>query len=173
MHMSLAGNKLGALGILVADRLERALGDVSPSAAALLLALFYRPDCTITALAGIAGVAQPTAVRVLDGLVKRGWVSREEKQGRTTPLALTPAGRRQAQRLQSSRMSALDSLLAGLPKADRVRFDALLDRLLAEATTSRKFARTTCRLCDHAVCDGPACPIGCRATAIELSNGVP
>src|ERR1700680_4350950 len=147
MHM-LSASKLGALGVLLSDAEERAAGDLSPSAAALLLALRYRRGATATALAGIAGIAQPTAARVLEGLIRRGLIVRQARTGRTAPLRLTHAGKRRAQALQAQRLSALD-------------------RLLAAATTSRAFAWTTCRLCDHAACDGPLCPVGTRATELE------
>lgn len=170
MHMSSA-NKLGALGMLIMDATGAALGDVSPSAAALLLTLYYRPGITVGELARVAGIAQPTAVRVLDGLVRRLWLERQAKAGRTTPLLLTRAGRRQAQALQTARLAALDRLLAPLPRAERAAFERALDLILAGATSSRAFARTTCRLCDHGTCDGVLCPIGMRATELEQSTG--
>lgn len=165
----ICSNKLGALGILVMDAMEAALGELSPSAAALLLTLHHRPGLTVTGLAAIAGITQPTAVRVLDGLVQHGWVERQPRTGRTTPVRLTETGERQAQAIQAARAAALDRLLTPLPEQDRARFEDLLDRILAGATTSRAFARITCRLCDHAACDGPLCPIGTRATALEQS----
>ena len=87
--------------------------------------------------------------------------------GRTTPLLLTEAGQAEAARLQAARLAAMERLLAPLPEPERRAFEQVLDRLLAEATTSRRFARTTCRLCDHDTCDGPRCPIGTRAGGIE------
>lgn len=166
MQMLLA-NRLGALSVLLMDALEGALGDLSPSAAAVLLTLYYRPDSTATALAKVVGIAQPTAVRVLDGLVRRGWIERRERIGRQTPLRLTVVGARRARSVQAARLKVLDRLLAILPKAERAAFARGLDALIAGAVTSRTFARTTCRLCDHQVCDGPRCPIGTRASALE------
>lgn len=166
MHVNI-GNKLGALGILAMDAMEKALDGLSPSAAALLLTLRHRPGLTVTELAAVAGIAQPTAVRVLDGLVGHGWVARQPRSGRTTPVRLTDAGMRQALALQAARAAAMDRLLKPLPESERAWFGAMLDVILAGATTSRAFARTTCRLCDHATCDGPLCPIGTRATALE------
>ena len=166
MHM-LGSNKLGALGVLVVDAIEGALGGLSPSAAALLLTLHYRPGITITQLAKVAGIAQPTAVRVLDGLARRGWLERPARVGRTKPLLLTAAGKRQARSLQAARLGAMDRLLAALPRQARVTFEKSLDKILAAATTSRAFARTTCRLCDHLSCEEPLCPLGTRAAELE------
>jgi DNA-binding MarR family transcriptional regulator len=164
-------NKLGALGMLIGDATSGALGDTSESAAALLLTLRDRQGITITELARVAGIAQPTAVRVLDGIARRGWIERQERDGRTTPLRLTPSGRQQAKALQAARLAALERLLAPLPAAERRGFLRGLDRVLAAATVSRGFARTTCRLCDHETCAGALCPIGTRAT--ELEQGGP
>src|SRR6266567_7175185 len=103
MHM-ICANKLGALGVLVSDRLDEALDGLSQSAAALLLTLHYRPGVTITQLATAADIAQPTAVRVLDGLARQGWLERQARVGRTTPLLLTAAGRGRVQSLQAARL---------------------------------------------------------------------
>lgn len=169
----LFSNKLGALGVLVYDAIEGVLDGLSVSAAALLLTLHYRPKLTITQLAKVAGISQPTAVRVLDGLARRGWLERQSRIGRTTPLLLTRAGRKQAMSLQAARLHAVDRLLAALPEQERIAFERSLDRILAGATKSRAFARTTCRLCDHVTCDGPDCPIGMRATLLEQTPARP
>jgi hypothetical protein len=58
-------------------------------------------------------------------------------------------------------------LLSALQPDERQYFASMLDRILAGATTSRAFARTTCRLCEHDLCGPQVCPIGCRATEIE------
>ncbi len=55
----LAADKLGAL---MGDRVEAALDEFSPSAAALLLRLHHRGVMTASALASILGVARPMAV---------------------------------------------------------------------------------------------------------------
>lgn len=166
MHM-LDANKLGAFGVLLSDALGNATADLSPSAAALLLSLFYRQDLTITALAKVAGIAQPTAVRVLDGLVRQGFIERKGRAGRTTVLCVTRAGRKRARALQCARLSAMGSVLITLPPQERAAFGRALDAILAATTTSRSFARKTCRLCDHSICEGSRCPIGTRATEIE------
>ena len=163
----IVANKLGALGLLLTDAVSEALGELSPSAAALLLTLRYHGDMTTTELAAIAGISQPTAVRVADGLVRRGLIQRQDRAGRTAPLRLTRTGARQAEALQRVRLKAMARLLAGLSATERAAFERTLDKLLAPATVSRAFARTTCRLCDHGSCDGPLCPIGSRATELE------
>lgn len=166
----LLANKLGALGVLIGDLTREAVAELSPTAAALLLTLHHRGAMTATALAAIAGIAQPTAVRVSAGLIARGLVARGERAGKAAPLRLTAAGTQRAQAAQRARLTVLDRLMAPLPDGDRRRLAYLLDGILAGATTSRGFARTTCRLCDHALCDGASCPIGTRATGIERAG---
>ena len=167
----LLASKLGALGILLSDVGERVADDLSPSAAALLLALRFRSALTATELADVAGVAQPTAVRVLDGLIRRGLAVRQARTGRQAPLRLTNLGRTRVQRLLSARRQALGHFLTPLSGDERTVLEGIIDKLLAAATTSRAFARTTCRFCDHAACDGPRCPIGTRATELERLAG--
>lgn len=160
-------SKLGALGVLLSDIGEQVVDDLSLSAGALLLTLRFRSVLTATELADIAGIAQPTAVRVLDGLIRRGLVVRRKRTGREAPVRLTGLGRKRAQRLLSARLRAIGQLLTPLSRDEHAALEGLVDKLLAAATTSRAFARTTCRLCDHAACKCPRCPIGTRATELE------
>ncbi|WP_082171776.1 MarR family winged helix-turn-helix transcriptional regulator [Methylobacterium indicum] len=166
MH-ELLSNKLGALGALIEERTTHAFGDLSPSAAAVLSTLHFRSEMTTTELSKIVGVSQPTAVRLLDGLQRRGLVERGEQAGRYTPLSLTDAGRMEVVRLQCERISSIGSLLAILGPDEIGEFEGILDRILAAATTSRASARTTCRLCEHDLCGPGICPIGNKATVIE------
>jgi hypothetical protein len=69
--------------------------------------------------------------------------------------------------LQRARLKAMERLLTGLSVTERTAFERALDKLLAAATVSRAFARTTCRLCDHGSCDGRLCPIGSRASELD------
>lgn len=164
--MSIA-NKTGALALLLFDKLEAAFGELSPSGAAFLLTAFYRPGSTTTEIAAVAGVSQPTGVRVLAGLRARGFVQRAARAGRTAPIRLTEAGRTRALELQAARLAAMSELLGALAPAELAQFEAVADKLLAEATHSRAFARTTCRLCDHPNCLEPECPLATRASALE------
>jgi DNA-binding MarR family transcriptional regulator len=168
MHM-LSANKLGAFAVLLADTLEGAYDGLSPSAASLLLTLYYTRNATATELAKVAGISQPTAVRVLDGLVRQGFIERKSHTGRSTLLRVTRAGRERAVSLQAARLGAMKKILSGLNTQERATFERILDTILVAATTSRPFARTVCRLCDHRACDGPLCPIGTRASEIEQS----
>ncbi|MEH3148433.1 MAG: MarR family transcriptional regulator [Methylobacterium frigidaeris] len=163
-------NKLGALGVFIEERTNRALNDLSPSAAAVLSTLHFQPGLTTTELSKVVAVSQPTAVRLLDGLHRRGFVERGAPAGRFTPLSLTDAGRTEVCRLQHERIAALGSLLRILEPDDLDRFETMLDRILADATTSRARARTTCRLCEHELCGPGICPIGNRATEIERGD---
>lgn len=166
MHM-IDANKLGALGAMIHDRTDAALAGLSPSAAAVLSMLHFKPGLTTTELSTVVGVTQPTAVRLLDGLERQGLIARGKQEGRVTPLSLTLAGHARVEHLQSLRLSALDDLLSPLEPDDRIKFISMLDLILASATTSRAFARTTCRLCEHNVCGPDLCPIGGRAAEIE------
>src|SRR5579859_537692 len=125
MHMLLA-SKLGALGVLISDLGERVSGDLSSSAAALLLTLRFRSALTATELADIAGIAQPTAVRVLDGLIRRGLVVRQQRRGRQAPLRLTTLGRKRAREFLSARLRALGDLLSAFSDDERAELAALV-----------------------------------------------
>lgn len=163
----LQANKLGALGAMIRDRTETSLAGLSPSAAALLSMLHFKPGLTTTELARIVDVSQPTAVRLIDGLEQQALIARGKSEGRVTPLTLTKAGHAKVMELHAHRLAALDELLRVLPPDERRLFVSLMDTILAGATTSRAFARTTCRLCEHDLCGPEVCPIGCRAAELE------
>ncbi|MHC1551302.1 MarR family winged helix-turn-helix transcriptional regulator [Phyllobacterium sp. K27] len=166
-------NKLGAFGTLIRDQIEGALGNFSPSAAAVLSMLHFKPGLTTSELAIVVGVSQPTAVRLIDGLERQALVERGAHEGRVTPLRLTEAGHLAAKALQARRLAVLDGLLGALQPDEHQLFVSLLDVVLAGATTSRAFARTTCRLCEHDLCGANICPIGRRATEIEAGENKP
>ncbi len=169
MHV-LAANKLGALGVVLSDRMDEALGGLSPSASAVLSMLHFKPELTTTSLAAICGVRQPTTVRLIDGLVRLGMIERRKVQGRATPLVVTELGHETTLALQRARLATLQDLLAPLDREEQRVFEAFVDRIIAGATTSRGSARTTCRLCEHDICEPGLCPVGNRADELDGDN---
>ncbi len=160
-------NKLAALATMLDDGMRAGFSDLSASAAAAILTLRHRGSLTTSDLASILGVAQPTAVRLIDGLVRSGLARRGARQGRSAPLHLQSKGRRRAKRLQAARLRVAGDLLQGLGAADRRSLDRILDQLLAGGTGSRDQVRTTCRLCALDRCAGDHCPVGTRAKTLE------
>lgn len=171
--MNMESNHVAALASLVQDRMNGAFDEMSASGAALLLTLLNRGGLTVTALADILGIAQPTASRLIDGQQRLGLVRRAGKVGREVRVALTTKGRRRADGLQRARAEAAAALLAPLTAAERRALAGLVDKLLYHATESRAFARHACRYCDHDVCRGRRCPINRRATELEQAGGAP
>ena len=165
MHDLLA-NKLAALAIAIDDRTD-AYAQRSRSAAAALQTLRYWGPLTATELAKILGVSQPTMVRVADGLIRERLVIRRGKQARRVALELTRGGQREAERLQRARLADVSRLLRVLDVEQARSFEASVDLLLATITDCRPTARRICRFCAHDICDGPACPVGSRATTLE------
>ena len=165
MHELLA-NKLAALAIAIDDRTDDG-AQRSRSAAAVLQTLRYWGPLTATELARILGVSQPTMVRVADGLIRERLVIRGSKEARRVALKLTRAGRSEAERLQRARLAEVSGLLGALDAEQARSFEVSVDLLLAATTDGRRTARRICRFCAHDICDGPACPVGSRATTLE------
>lgn len=123
--------------------LEHACGELSLAQ--------YRILATVAAggeragqLAERLALAKPTVTAVVDGLVARGLLRREEVAAdrRAARLALTPAGRRalaQTERALTTRLAALLAHAADPEAATAALSDlgAALDRLLAERLGSR------------------------------------
>ena len=168
MHEYLA-NTLGALALILNDRVEAAMGGRSATAAAILASLRHHGPMTGTALARIVGVAQPTCVRVVDGLAAEYLVARGPKSGRDVQLMLTDKGSAEAERLGKARLEAIYPLLDDMTLGQGVALGMMAAQLMAAATDSRQAANRNCRLCDHGLCQGEACPVGARADELEIA----
>jgi DNA-binding MarR family transcriptional regulator len=166
----LDANRLGALWSTLDRTLTATLADDSPSTAAILLWLNHWAPTGVVELARVVGLTQPACTRALDKLVERGLVERTALSGKEVRLALSARGRTQARQLQQRRQQACAALLQVLSADEQAQFARLATKLLQAPVTDRTYARNVCRFCDHAVCDGPACPIGCRATALEQAG---
>jgi DNA-binding MarR family transcriptional regulator len=176
------GNVLGALSLVVADQMSDAVAaaaDQSLTAAAALSALGQFADgCSIDSLRRILGLTSSGTVRLVDRLVAAGQVRRREgPDGRTTSIALTAAGRRDARRVAAARARVLDEALGGLSPTERGELERLAARVL-EGVVGQKIARDAggestrwiCRLCDLGACgrDEGHCP---AATAARAAMG--
>lgn len=164
---ALQANKLGALWAVVGRVMTEAMDMHSESSTAILLWLYHWSPTGVVELGRVVGLSQPACSRAVDKLMAAGLLLKAPSGARETWLELSPEGREEAERLQSARLQACDQLLGALSRQERATMAALLDKLLAAPVDSRAYARNVCRFCDHTVCDGPACPVGCRATEIE------
>jgi DNA-binding MarR family transcriptional regulator len=165
MHILRTANLVAALAVAVADELRDAT--LSASAIAALLTLAQWQPMGMQEMAGIVGLSQSAAVRLVDELAATGLVRRLARKGRAVPLTLTAAGRRRAQALQARRLAVAQRALASLTRAERAGLEAALPAMLGALTTGRAGARHICRFCDHGLCRDGGCPVGAAATAID------
>jgi DNA-binding MarR family transcriptional regulator len=88
---------------------------------------------TIRALAEAAGVAAPTATRMLDGLERAGHVTRvpQTDDRRRVAVELTPSGRRALARTAATMEAGRRRVSDSLPEPDREQAARLLRRLAA------------------------------------------
>jgi MarR family transcriptional regulator, organic hydroperoxide resistance regulator len=86
---------------------------------------------TIRALAEAAGVAAPTATRMLDGLDRDGFVTRSPSatDRRCVIVDLTPAGREALERTEAAIVAARARIADSLSAEEREQAAALLRRL--------------------------------------------
>jgi DNA-binding MarR family transcriptional regulator len=165
-------NLLGALALAVSDRMVAAVAERSgrsESAAAALSALDqFLGQPSIDRLSQVLGLSQSGTVRLVDRLQHDGLVRRGPgEDGRTTTVALTPAGRRAARRLEAARLEGLDSVLEPLSDSDRRTLSSLIGRVLVGMMREPGATRWMCRLCDLSACGRPAghCPLEREARA--------
>ena len=159
-----AANILGALAVLIQDRVEQAWQatlDLSPMAAAALVQIEYEPGSSIELVAGRIGLTHSATVRVLDKLAERGLVEKDRarQDARAQSLKLSKSGKRLAQQLHGARNQVTDALLSGLGAAQRKGLEEAIRAILHRCVEPGREADVTCRVCDDRRCAPDICPI--------------
>jgi DNA-binding MarR family transcriptional regulator len=97
----------------------------------LLEALRHEDEATVGELAEAAGVAAPTATRMLDCLARDGHITRRhsEEDRRAVLVSLTPAGRSAVQAAHEEVSELRRRVYESLEPAEREQAAALLTRL--------------------------------------------
>jgi MarR family transcriptional repressor of emrRAB len=157
-------NILGALAVLIQDRVERtwqAELDLSPMAAAALVQIEYEPGSSIELVAGRIGLTHSATVRVIDKLVERGCVDKDRarEDARAQSLKLSKSGKRLAQQLHGARNQVTDDLLSGLGPTQRRGLEEAVRAILHRCVEPGREADVTCRVCDDRRCAPDICPI--------------
>jgi MarR family transcriptional regulator, negative regulator of the multidrug operon emrRAB len=164
-------NVIGAWALAVADAIREAAERVTGMAGgapAALVAIVADPGISIDQLRNLLSLTHPGAVRLVDRLVDKGWVTRRPGTGRTVRLLPTPAGRRTERRLATARDHAVATMHEPLPQAQRHALASIIDPVLATATHDEADLRRLCRLCDRAGCT--PCPVADSLTADETNS---
>ena len=153
-------NLLGAAALEAAGALAAvhdAVGE-SGAAAAARVTIGANPGRSIESLRGPIGLSQPGSVRLVERLVRAGWVDRTGSRGRRGfELRLTEAGERIVHDLLGRRRAALAELVEPLDEGERELLTGLLEKVLAARTRSRDDLERLCRLCEREVC--ARCPV--------------
>jgi DNA-binding MarR family transcriptional regulator len=168
--MDRTANLLGALSLVVADRMTDALRETSgqsPTTATALSALHdFLDDPSVDLLRQVLGLTSSGTVRLVDRLVDAGYVRRGTGiDGRTTMVRLTASGRRAAAKVAAARGHVLEEALAALPAAERDRFERSVGAVLVGMMRGPGATRWICRLCDTRACGRPEgrCPVAAEA----------
>ena len=157
-------NLLGAFVTNCHDQLEESLrGELGAGggAPAALMALRTWPGSSIDELRGYLGLSHSGTVRLVERLAQSGLVDkRPGADRRTASLHLTRQGSGASRRIQGRRTALVSRLIDGLVPGEKKVLEALLHKMLRRTLRTRGEAQHACRLCDHTVCIGEACPIG-------------
>lgn len=169
-------NLLGALSLVIADRMADAMAEAGgrpESAAAALSALLHFLDRpTVDLLRQVLGLTSSGTVRLVDRLAESGYVQRGPgDDGRSTSVSLTAAGRAAAETVAAARAGLLLGALDDLSPTERETLRQLMSKLLAGLIRGPGAVRWMCRLCDTGVCRGAegGCPVG---NAVRARHGV-
>jgi DNA-binding MarR family transcriptional regulator len=169
-------NLLGALSLVIADRMADAMAEAGgrpESAAAALSALLHFLDRpTVDLMRQVLGLTSSGTVRLIDRMADAGYVQRGPGgDGRSTSVSLTGTGRAAAERVAVARAAVLAGALEGLSAAERETLRILMSKLLAGLIRGPGAVRWMCRLCDTGLCRGAegGCPVG---NAVRARYGV-
>jgi DNA-binding MarR family transcriptional regulator len=155
--MARIANLLGALSLVVADRMTDALteacGHSLTAAAALSAMLHFLDRPSVDRLRQVLGLTPSGTVRLVDRLEESGYVVRGPgDDARSTALSLTEEGRRVAQAASSARADVLVNLVAGLDPSERDGLDRIAAKLLVSMKRKPGATRWICRVCDTGAC---------------------
>lgn len=158
---------LGALGLVLADRLAEAAEAVGGSSVATAVVTLHgtRAGTPIGGLARVTRLSHSGTVRLVDRLAAAGLV--ERRQGadqRSVALYLTPAGRRAARRVLAGRATAMHSLLTVLTDDQQAVLARIAGDLLSRLGSAPEAEGQICRLCDLEACGRSRgrCPVAPR-----------
>ena len=153
-----ATNVLGALSLVVADRMNAAAG-------ALAAMHEFLDGGSVTQFSSVLGPSHSGTVRLVDRLAVEGLVERiGAKDGRAVSVVLTSSGRPVALRIRQARSKSLTSALFALTSDEVDNLVAALDTtlIIITITIARADERSAhnhdrlqpwlCRLCDFAAC---------------------
>lgn len=106
----------------LAEREQVCCGTVTVQQCVVLQALRDGPS-EVGPLAESVGSSPSAMTRLVDGLVKRGWIARERDPNdrRRVHVGLTDEGRAEADRLRGLTVNAIDVVMAGIPEEKRAQ----------------------------------------------------
>lgn len=165
-----AGNLLGALSLVITDRINdanHAAAGVSGSQAAALSAMYHFLETpSVDQLRQVLGLTPSGTVRLIDRLEEDRYVTRGPgEDGRTTKLALTDSGRMAAEKVATARAETVERSLGILEPDERKVLESLMGEMLAGMVRPSGATRWMCRLCDTTACgrDQGLCPVANEA----------
>ncbi|MFT4277760.1 MAG: MarR family transcriptional regulator [Rhodopseudomonas sp.] len=160
------GNMLGALSILLADQIWKAVNDTlhtSGETASALIMLGTHPGIPIKELGKALSLSHSGAVRLVDRLEKDGILKRKVgADARTVLLRLTPAGAKLRRAALRQRGGVLERALAVLSAEEARVLETYLDRMLRGLLTERQLGYRFCRMCEEESCVPLRCPVNAK-----------
>ena len=125
--------RLGAaLNALLAERLEEL--ELRISEASLLVVLNENPGASQAQMGRVLGVVSSNMAPMVEKMEKRGYVQRQQSNGRKQALSLTKRGRNVAERAYSIMKAHEDSWLKILPNRQRRKTFSEELRIISSAT---------------------------------------
>ena len=163
----------GVLTDMTAAEMTAASGLAASDVAALSALRHFLRKPTIDQLHQVLGLSPSGTVRLVDRLARDGFVTREPgADGRERSVALTPRGRRAADRITAVRARMLSASLAGLSPAQRDSLHDLISQVMVTIVNNKSGGAWICRLCDLRACGRAEghCPTANAAAAKYLGE---
>lgn len=133
--------------------MQDATEGMASSAAAALVTTMNRAPLIIGDIAESAGLTHSATVRLVDRLEREGLVRRQERQGRTVLVDITPLGRQRALEIVDARNQAAAAFISLLDEDEIELLESFIHRILANTITSPQSARRISRFCRLDQCE--------------------
>lgn len=161
--MDKCGNLLTAAAIAICDAQTSAMAeqtDLNPSITATILTLGQHDAQSLSQMAVVAGITHSAMVRLIDGLERKGLVTRGTgRDRREVVISLTEAGQTLYATLRQVQTQVISPLTDGLSAQQKAVLETAMTHILSRLTLGRDSADHICRFCDEDVCHQGHCPV--------------
>lgn len=159
------GNIIGAFGLALTDKIDRAVmkaSGLNKSACGAMVTIGTEPGSSIDELRRMLDLEHSSVVRMVAKLEDQGLARKARGAGddnRVVRVSLTEAGEAVFGKILRARQEVLLSLTSALSDPEEAFFKRLIGKIMVQIVDPGDDQHYVCRLCDPDACDQTKCPV--------------